>query len=312
MVGGWAMRVGLALLVCHLVFFVSWVAHAQGVLLDASKMDGNWRAALQSQVQRAKQLHPESFSKIRKLQGHHPRVYRSFRTQQPSVIQELQALGPGAGWAMIDAIAFDGLDRGDANEREWDAVREGLLLALGELEMTQASPILQEAFAIHRKDWIVLRASAIGLGRLGGEKERTLLFRALTEGGEQRNAALWGLRHVRTLSAVDAVTPLLHDSSAETVQLAARALGYQGSSWAWKTGKAGDASVEMTLRTRCMDALLNAYLRHDKPLREQIARALSMVDHPEMSIRIEHLRESAANEEDRLAWSTLKRRLFFR
>lgn len=306
------MKVSLAMVLGLALVLGAPVARADGVFLSPSKMDAGLRGKLRVEVSRGKATHPEVFSKIRALRGHRPEVYRNFRSQEPTVLPELVALGPDAGWALVDAIAFDGIERGAASREEWDAVREGLLLALAELEMPEAGPVFRQVFASSQGDWVALRAAAIGLGRLGGDPERAVLFRALDKGGVQRDAALWGLRYVRVPAAVDAVAPLLHDTSPETVELAARTLGYQGSSWAWRTGKAGAAIHQMPIRTKCRDALLSAYLRYDDSVREHLARALSMVDLPDTLGKIDELLGSVTDDEDRKALIGLKKRLSLR
>ena len=64
----------------------------------------------------------------------------------------------------------------------------------------------------------------------------------------------------------------------------------------------------MPIRTRCAEALLEAYLRYDEGVREQIARSLAMVDHPGVGGMIEARREGA-DEADRRALESLSRRL---
>ncbi len=306
------MKVSLAFLLGLALVLGAPVARADGVFLSPSKMDAGLRAKLRVEVSAAKASHPEVFAKIRALRGHRPEVYRSFRSQEPTVLPELVALGPDAGWALVDAIAFDGIARGAASRKEWDAVREGLLLALAELEMPEAGPVFRQVFESSHGDWVALRAAAIGLGRLGGDPERAVLLRALDKGGVPRDAALWGLRYVRVPAAVDAVAPLLHDASPETVKLAARTLGYQGSAWAWRTGKAGAAAYQIPIRTKCRDALLSAYLRHDDSVREHLARALSMVDLPDTIGKIDELFGNVTDNEDRKALIGLKKRLSLR
>ena len=284
-------------------------AHADGVLLAPSKLEAPVRSKLATGISRARKSHPVAFQKIRNLRGHRPEAYRHFRSQEPNVLPELQALGPGAGWALLDAIAFDPLEKGNATDAEWNAVREGLLFALGELRMPEASPVLRKIFASSAGDFGALRGAAVGLGKLGGDVERTVLFAALRQGGLERDAALWGLRYVRRPDVVDAVSPLLSGTSEDTVRLAARTLGYVGSSWAWRTGKAGHAADEMPIRTKCAEALLDVYLRYDGAVREQITRSLAMVAHPNVQGMISERLQHVADDADRRALEALKRRM---
>lgn len=295
--------VGLTLLM------LSRAAWADGLFMPSTRLSRNDREAIQQQVARYKTLDPVSFQRLETLQGHRPQVYRQFRSQQPSVLAELQSLGPGAGWALLEAVSFRAPERGEATQREWDAVREGIIIALGEREMPEASPVFRAIFTHENSDWIALRGAAIGLGRLGGESEKTLLINALQRKGQRRDAALWGLRYVRDLRAVDAVVPWLMDSSEPTAKLAARALGYMGSSWAWRTGRAGKKEYEMPIRGKCAEALLDAFSRRGEALREPIARSLSMVEHPDTLSRVEQVIDSLTNEQERRAWLRLKQRL---
>ena len=284
-------------------------ALAEGVLLAPSRLNKDVRSAIEREVARAKGSEPETFARLRSLRGHRPEVYRQFRSQEPSVFLELQALGPGGGWALIEAIALRAPERGAATQREWDAVREGLLLALAEREMPEASPVLQQVFANADADWVALRGAAVGLGRLGGDKERAILIDALRQGGMRRDAALWGLRFVRDMGVVNAVAPLLVGPPEATAKLASRALGYVGSSWAWRTGRVGRADLELPVRGKCAEVLLEAYVRHGDAVREQIAQSLSMVEHPDTLRMVEQKLSSAVSEEERRGWRVLKRRL---
>lgn len=311
MVGGWTMRAGwtTALWVGIAVGLVSFDASAQGELLAPGRLEAPVRSELATQIAQAKQAHPDAFTRIRALRGHRPDAYRRFRSQRPNVLPELQALGPGAGAALLDAVVFTPLPRGDATQEEWDAVREGLLLALGDLRLAQASPVLRGIFGSPASDRVALRAAAVGLGKLGGVAERRALLSALARGGPATDAALEGLRYVRRLEVVDAVSPLLHDKSERTARLAARTLGYVGSSWAWKTGNAGRAAQEMPIRTKCAVTLLDAYLRHQGAIREQIARSLAMVDHPATKSMLAERLATTVDEEDRRALTALGDRL---
>ena len=284
-------------------------AQADGVIMRATALPAGQHAALARGIERARHAHPEAFARIRTLEGHRPAAYRKTRGQEPSVLGELRALGPGATWALLDAVAGNGLDRGTSTEREWSALREGLLLALAERRAPQAASVFEFLFASSDGE-DTLRGAAIGLGMLGGERQRSMLIHALGSSGPRRAAALWGLRHVRDPKAAGSVAALLgRTTDDETARLAVRALGYMGSSWAWKTGRAGDAGHEEPVRRLCSDALLSAFERHDGRVREQAARSLSMVRHPSMLPRIEERIAQLGDTENRRAWIALRRRL---
>ncbi|MFW5738789.1 MAG: HEAT repeat domain-containing protein [Myxococcota bacterium] len=297
------MAVCVATLSLHLVSFDT---RAQGVVLSPAELEAPVRARLETAIARAKQRHPEAFVRVRNLRGHRPETYRRYRNQRPNVMPELQVLGEGGAWALIDAVAFTSLQRGNATQEEWSAVREGLLLALGDHALSEAGVVLREVFDRSREAG-ELRAAAISLGKRGGAEDRRALLAGLRRGGQSRNAALWGLRHVRRPEVVDAVAPLLGDADEHTARLAARALGYVGSSWAWKTGNAGKASDEMPIRTRCAQVLLEAFVQRAGEVRKQVARSLAMVEHPDMRAMIDARLAVVIDGEDRTALRELRK-----
>jgi hypothetical protein len=68
----------------------------------------------------------------------------------------------------------------------------------------------------------------------------------------------------------------------------------------------------MPIRTKCRDALLSAYLRHDDSVREHLARAISMVDLPDTIGKIDELFGNVTDDEDRKALIVLRKRLSVR
>lgn len=303
------MNIRIAIIAGLLVSMSCAVASANGVVLSPNQFTEAQRITLEQKVAKAKVQYPDAFARIRQLKGHQPSVYKRYRSQKPSVVRELRALGPGAGWAMIDAIAFHSLPRGSATNEEWQAVQQGLVAALGELKMADAAPVFQRIFDDPSASEQLVQSAAVAMGRLGGMQQRATLMQALQKPGKKRDGALWGLRHVRAVPIVDAIVPMLQSSSEHTVVLAANALGYQGSSWAWKTGNAGQSAEQMPIRTRCMNALLKAYLPSQSEAREAVTRALTMVEHPQTLSNIDAMIASASNEQDRIALQQLKARL---
>lgn len=303
------MNIRIAIIAGLLVSMSCAVASANGVVLSPNQFTQAQRVTLEQKVAKAKVQYPDAFVRIRQLKGHQPSVYKRYRSQKPSVVKELRALGPGAGWAMIDAIVFDSLPRGSATAEEWRAVQQGLVIALGELKMTDAAPVFQRIFDDPSASDQLVQSAAVAMGRLGGMQQRASLMQALKKSGKKRDGALWGLRHVRAVPIVDAIVPLLESDSEQTVVLAANALGYQGSSWAWKTGNAGQSAEQMPIRTRCMNALLKVYLRSESEAREAIARALTMVEHPQTLAKIDAMIANTSHDQDKQALMQLKARL---
>ena len=303
------MRIGMVVgLLAGLICFDASVAHADGLVMGPKQLATAQQVTLSNKITIAKATHAEAFHRIRRLKGHTPQEYRKYRSQKPSVAAELKALGPGAGWAIINALVFEPLPKNDATQREWDALRQDMVVALGNLRMPEARPVLQQVFQSTSSDVGLVHAAAAGLGMLGDSQSRAVLLNALHSSGKTQEGALNGLRYVRDMGAVNAVAKVLR-SSPSTVQFAARALGYQGSSWAWRTGNAGSAADEMPIRARCMEVLLQEYLRHSGEDREAITRALSMVQHPATIARIDAMLGSTVDAADKQALLDLRNRM---
>jgi hypothetical protein len=258
------------------------VAAADGLVAKASDLTPARRALLQGQITTFRAEHPEAFEAVRHVEGYKPEHYMQRRNPVPAVGLELRRLGPRALLPMLEALAFDVWPRDGATDREWNALRIGMLEAVGHLRDARASDVLRVAFlGAHRAD--VTRAAAEAMGLLCDKPSFTLLTDALS--GTKRGAAIAGLGHCRTLEAAKLLAGQLKSakSSGEASEIAA-AMGQLGSSWAWEAMGAEQAALALRVREVLATELVRGFVRYsDRLSREAHSKSLGMVAHPSTS-----------------------------
>jgi HEAT repeat protein len=110
-----------------------------------------------------------------------------------------------------------------------------------------------------------------------------------------RLASLEGLGECRRVDCATELASVLGSASdEETAVAAARALGSIGSSWAWKALGPAMAPTAASVRETAAQALLAAFSQHGSEARAAIAKAIVMLEHPDMPARISAARVSAS------------------
>lgn len=215
---------------------------------------------LAAQVREARARVPAAFASMEHLSGLQPRVYLRARLRQPTVVRELQALGPDGLLPMLSVLAVDGYPQALA-PAEREALEVGLLQAVGTLRDARAEPVLRAAFlGLARPESV--RAAAEGLGALCGDAQVSFLAAQSRERAVQGSAALDGLGFCRR---AEALRPLVEGLTAaltpEHVRAAARGLGRLGSTWAVQSEARSGRAVDPALGAEAARALVSAYAR---------------------------------------------------
>ncbi|MBI5513994.1 MAG: hypothetical protein HY909_09515 [Deltaproteobacteria bacterium] len=258
---------------CALLAFPS-VALASPLLPDTA-LAPQARRALAEQVRAERASHPELFQRLRSLGGVRPEVYLRTRAQRPAVTRELQALGPGALFPMLDVLALSGYPQALGAE-ETVTLQVGLLEALGALQDRRAQPALRGAFEA-LTDPAAVGAAARALGGLCTDDEVAYLTTAGARGGMRGLAAWEGLGACRRVEAVRVLADALDRATdRDTMEALARGLSDAGSTWARAARGQTDDGPSVAAR-----ALLRAFLRADAATRPELQVALSAVGAPE-------------------------------
>jgi hypothetical protein len=254
-------------------------AHADGAVVMKSEL-GDARAAIEARVAEARTRDPQLFTQVRGIRAYRAEGYRKLRSQRPGVVSLVfRRLGPGAVWALVELAALDGPARDGATDVEWNALRVGLLDAIGTAKEPAAAPVLRAAFE-RSADAPAQATAAIGLG-LYGDAEVGLLLQHAVANDPLLHAAVSGLGASHSARAVERLGELLdHASGAATEELAA-ALGEAGSSWVWATGRVGSAAEGSSVRQVAAAALVRNYARLDEGSAHALEHALKRVDAPQ-------------------------------
>ncbi len=297
-----------ALAACF-TFLTPQTAMADGIAVADSQIPAQERNKLWSEIEAYRATHPEAFEAVANVKGHRPEVYKKRRNPVPGAGIELRRLRQAALLPMLEALAFEAPERGTLTEREYRALKVGLLEATGILRDGRATTVLQRAFenASHPD---VVWAAGEALGRLCDDSSYQLLSKRLT--GAKKDGAIAGLGQCRRIDGTEKLAQALASTTDETEAAAiAKALGVAASSWAWQTyGKQAQAQG-LEVRRIAATALVPAFIRHQGKARNAVRKGLSMAEYPGMAQLVRQHRhkadEATARALDRLAARIEKR-----
>ena len=275
------MRAKILMAAAAATWLFSTTASADGMVAASSELDGKERTALAAEIAAFKQSNPEAFERLRTVKGHRPEHYRKFRNPIPFVSRELKNMGPQALLPMLEALAFEAPERNGATEQEWEALKQGMIEAVGRLRDVRSSSVLQITF---KKDHPFSTQVTAGeaLGRLCDAGSLSLLEASLSSA--RRAAAIDGLGMCRKSAAAEILVGELDSAaSADEAARISRALGTLSSSWAWRALGKSRAAEGLSVRRMASKALLSAYVRFGQAqTRKEIAKGITMVGHPDI------------------------------
>jgi HEAT repeat protein len=183
---------------------------------------------------------------------------------------------------MLEHAALAAPPRGTLSPSAWLAWRLGLIEAMGALRDPQAEPVLLALFRARLGDPRLERAAAVAYAKLGTEPVALRLIRAARGAAPNRRHALRALGHCRRQSSAAFLAQQLAGQPTEgDAEVLARALGDVGSAWAWRTPIIAASGEEQGVRRTAAHALVAAYATQRATVRQIIAKALLVVDHPD-------------------------------
>ncbi len=266
-------------LAAALVMSVASPAAADGVAIDARVLPAQARASLLAQITKYKAQNPAIFQQVRSVKGHRPELYTKFRNPVPLVGRELRHLGPDALLPMLEALAFDSPSVDGLKQNEIDALRVGLIEAVGMLRDLRSEAVLEAVFASDHSRW-VNTAAAEAVGRLCTTRGLTRLSAALDT--KSRDHAIAGLGQCRQHKSAKLLAGLLDKTkTASEADTIAAAMGSLGSRWAWRALARRDGKTRLAegeaVRTVIAEALVRNYDRFSGETRKRYREAISMV-----------------------------------
>lgn len=267
-------------------------ARADGLALATSELPAEAKKTLLKEVTAHKAAHPETFTKVRDIQGIKPEVYRAYRNPIPMAGLELKRLGKDALLPMLSALAVEA-PAVMLSEQEKTAYVIGLLEASSVLRDTRGGPVYKAIFESKNKPADVLRAAAEAMGRLCGDAELATLKKHTAAGDALRPHAIRGLGQCRRKESAEHLATLLAEAKdAASAEPITDALGLVASSWAWKAMGAKVATTAKEVQTIAAKALVGAFTRH-KDARVTAKKALRLVESPEAVTLIATARTTA-------------------
>lgn len=154
----------------------------------------------------------------------------------------------------------------DSAALAWQA---SLLEAMGTLADPRARAVFEKVLADTSSHFLVQRAAAEGLAKLGDSATLLPLIGS--------DAVVAGIGALRTVQVARALAAELATHPADArAKLIVRALSDVGNAWAWKTLKAREA--EQATRHEAAAALVQAFVAYDGEVRQAASNALLVVD----------------------------------
>ena len=279
-----------ALAACF-TFMTPNTAAADGILVADSQIPAAERNKLWSEIEAYRAVNPAAFEAVRSLKGHRPETYKKWRNPVPAVGMELRRLKQAGLLPMLEALAFQAPERGTLTEREYRALKVGLLEATGMLRDGRSATILQQAYlnATHPD---VIWAAGEALGRLCDDSSYKLLSKHLT--GARKEGAIAGLGQCRRIDGTEKLAGMLASAADEAEATAiAKALGVAASSWAWATYGPEAQAQGLEVRRIAAEALVPAFIRLQGKARKAASKGLTMAEYPGMAALVRQHRHRA-------------------
>ena len=289
-------------------------AEAAGVVIDDAALSLKTRTSLAKDIAAYKVKNPRIFEQVRDVKGHRPEQYKKFRNPVPLAGRELKRLGPEALLPMLEALAFEAPPTDGLKENEVEALRVGLLEAVGYIRDQRSDEVLGAVFA-SKGSQRVLTAAAEAMGRYCSDAGYKSLSKATN--GSKRVAAISGLGQCRTETSARLLVSMFDAArDAEESRIIAEALGVVGSDFGWRAlaRKEGKHRLAEGLRIRSMiaEALVRHHGRFGAKAQTASRESLLMVQAPStrsaVSRNASRLSASARAELERVA-ARIERRL---
>ncbi len=256
-------------------------------------------ADLAKDIADARAQTPEVFRAVDDVVTHADELDARSRVRGIPFTQRFRALGRNALFPMLEIVQGSKPLPSKLTPSARDAVRVGLLEAIGSIRDDRAVPVLERELA-QATDTRIVRAASTALARIGSDASLAILERAAASAQrtnvERERAVLEGLHDCRREGAAKLLVARLDQGADEpTLRIVVRSLGGVANAWAWR---ALPASPEMA-RTRdiASAALLRVYLSRSGDLREAAAKAILVVDDPATPSLLTRARASATADQ---------------
>jgi hypothetical protein len=282
----------VASLLCGLALSAS-ASASPGFAVDSTKLVASHRAALRTNIDKARLADPAAFHKVREIVAHAREADKQARGRKAPNSLRLAGLGSKGLMPMLELVAFDAppLATGETAADRASVARD-LIEAIGLLKDRRAMPVLV-AILERESDAATTRTAAEAVARMDSDEAANVLVANVEKAtGDRATAILAGMGSchrtlvARTLAARLAAHP--DDASAHPI---IKSLGHAGSAWAWKT--LSDRTEEAATRETAARALVTVFVQYAGEAREAAAKALMVVDDAHTNAFIEAARRGA-------------------
>ncbi|MDB4934785.1 MAG: hypothetical protein JWP87_1757 [Labilithrix sp.] len=295
------MKLSLGLCAALALATTTFDASAAGLAVDSSELAAKSRSSLKADIEKARTETPDLFRQVYDIAKRAGELDAGARRQGTPLTMHFKVLGNRALMPMLELLAFDGHAPADLTPSARDALRVGLIEAVGIVRDARAVPVLAR-IALRERDVDTTHASADALGRIGTDEAFTALVTALdaadaaTPNGERVQALLAGVGSSRRVDGTKLLAKRLdaHPDTA-TAKAAVKALGVAGNAWAWKT--LASRTDEATVRELAARALVKAYLSYGGEVRTAATNALLVVDDAHTSAIVTEARRAATTDQ---------------
>lgn len=256
------------------------------------KLEAPEQAKLAKAVEAARKASPKAFEALSSIEQSLTALDQKKRGRKLAVAPLLKPLGEAALLPMLERLAISGPDAQLAPALR-ATYRAGVVEAVGALRDERARAVLISL--LDSDDEELLKATVGALSRLGDDVSVGKVLGALSSAkGARRAAVVAALGECRRAACAKALGAELDGASEpDDIRSIARALGRQGSSWAWKTPVIAASGDEASVRGEAARALVAAFARASGPARDDVQTALMVVDAPSTPQLIADARKSA-------------------
>lgn len=251
-----------------------------GAVTSPARLSVKARAQLGADIAAAKASHPEIFATLQRIRAELPDLDANKRGRLAPLTPALKAMGVQAVPALLNEIAVDAAPRGELTDDAWLAWRLGLVEATGMLRDVRAEPVLAALVDGPNGEFLLMKAAAEALGRMGTDTAAAKLIGLARTEGPKQLAVLAGMGECRRARVAGALAQTLSARPEPKVAFhVVKSLQNVGSDWAWQTPVISKSGEEAQVRGAAAKALVAAFVAYDGEVREAALKALLVVNH---------------------------------
>ncbi len=288
------MRLIVKAIVLTLCMVLSNTALARGVFLSPNDLSPSARASLLTEIKKARAVDPTAFKLVAALGAEMGQLDANKRGRLATITPALKALGQRGLMPMLEQLAVQTAGRGSLNDTAWLAWRLNLLEAVGSQRDSRSEAVLSAILLGSETDFLLMRAAAQALGKIGSNNAASLLIK-LSKSGSKRLAVLAGMGHCRRkIVATRLAQAIAAATDAKEAKLIAHSIGDVGSAWAWQTPVVAASGEEATTRAVAAASLVNSFVAiASADVRKILTQAVLVVDAPTTPTLIAKARKAA-------------------